>query len=237
VFEVIAAFTKAARDLGRGRILWHALWPPLLSLAVWVFVAVTFWDRGIAFIAGLLPTFAWAAWDWIAHWAAVFLLVAAFGALAYATALLLVAAVALPLMLARVAASDYPDVTRHGENAFRGSLGNSLKTGAIFVLGWLTTLPLLLVPGAVLVLPLCWTAWLNQRTFRFDALVEHATRTELAALVAAERRRFYAAGVGTALLAHVPIVNLLAPAYAALVFTHLGLSSLRRLRRETGVQL
>ena len=237
MLEVFAAFTKAARDLTRAEILWQALWPPLVAVFLWAFVATAVWAHGIALLSNMLPTFEWAVWSWLAHWAAVFLLLAAFASLVYATALFLVAVFALPRMLALVAARDYPDVMRHGENVFWGSLGNTLAAGAIFVAGWLVTLPLLLVPGAILVLPLAWTAWLDQRTFRFDALAEHATRNELRLPIAAARPRFYAAGFGTALTAHIPFVNLLAPAYTALVFVHLGLGGLRRMRRESGIEL
>jgi CysZ protein len=89
------------------------------------------------------------------------------------------------------------------------------------------------------VLPLLWGAWLNQRTFRFDALAEHATRGELqAGLVAREPQPLLAwPGLGTAAVAYVPLVNLLAPAFTALVFVHLGLAALRRRRQEGGVIL
>jgi CysZ protein len=237
VLEVLSACVKAARDVTRAGILWHALWPPLVAVTLWAVVATATWAHGIAMISDMMPHFEWAAWAWLAHWAAVFLLLAGFGALAYGTTLLLVAVFALPFMLAQIAARDYPDVVRHGENPFWGSLGNTLLAGAIFTTGWLVTLPLLLVPGVVLVLPLCWTAWLNQRTFRFDALAEHATRNEVAAIVAMSRSRFYVAGLWTGVVAHIPLLNLLAPAYAALVFTHLGLGSLRSVRRTTGVEL
>lgn len=237
MLEVFAAFTKAARDLTRGGILWQALWPPLVALAFWTAVAFYVWADAVAFVSGALPAFEGAVWSWFAHWAAVFLVLAAFGSLTYATAVLLVAVVGLPRMLAEVAARDYPDVLRHGEGAFWGSLGNTLAATGIFVVGWLATLPLLLIPGAVLVLPLLWTAWFDQRTFRFDALAEHATRSEMRVLLARSRMQFYGAGFGTALAAHIPLVNLLAPAYTALVFVHLGLSALRRLRRESGVEL
>jgi hypothetical protein len=237
VLEVLAAFAKAARDLTRAEMLWQAVWPMLVALALWGFVGSLVWAHGIAMISGVLPDVQGEIWSWLAHWAAVFLLLAAFASLVYATALLLVAVVGLPRMLALVAARDYPDVLRHGENAFWGSLGNTLAATGIFVVGWLLTLPLLLVPGAILVLPLLWTSWFNQRTFRFDALAEHATSSELKTIVDRSRPRFYFAGFGTALTAHVPFVNLLAPAYTALVFVHLALSSLRALRREGGVEL
>lgn len=237
MIEVFGAFTKSLRDLTRADILWQALWPSLLALALWVTVAVAIWAHGMALMARIVPELPWSGWEWVAHWAAIFLLLATFASLTYFTAIVLVAVFALPRMVTLVAARDYPDLGRHGENVFWGSLGNTLGAGAIFVLGCVVMLPLLLIPGALLVLPLLWGSWFNQRTFRFDALAEHATPAELQQLVRDNRSRFYFAGLGTAAAAHVPLVNLLAPALAALVFVHLGLAALRRQRQEGGVVL
>jgi hypothetical protein len=237
MLEVFAAFTKSLCDLTRAEVLWQALWPPLLALIVWAWVAVAVWAHGVSLMAGLVPQLPWSGWAWVAHWAAVFLLLAAFASLVYFTAIFLVAVFALPRLVNLVAARDYPDLGRHGENVFWGSLGNTLGAGAIFVAGCCVMLPLLLIPGAMLVLPLLWGSWLNQRTFRFDALAEHATRTELQRLVSENRGRFYFAGIGTAAAAHVPLANLLAPAFTALVFIHLGLAALRRQRQEGGIEL
>ena len=237
MIEVFGAFTKSLRDLTRADILWQALWPPLLALALWVTVAVAVWAHGVALMARIVPGLPWSGWEWVAHWAAIFLLLATFASLTYFTAIVLVAVFALPRLVTLVAARDYPDLGRHGENVFWGSLGNTLGAGAIFVLGCVLMLPLLLIPGALLVLPLLWGSWFNQRTFRFDALAEHATPAELQRLVRDNRSRFYFAGLGTAAAAHVPLANLLAPALAALVFVHLGLAALRRQRQEGGVVL
>jgi hypothetical protein len=237
VREVVEAFGKAGRDLLRAEIIWQAVWPPLVAMALWTVVAFSVWAHALVLMTGLVPELAWSGWANVAHWAAVFLLLAAFAALVYFTAMLLVAVFALPRMLSLVAAREFPDLARRGENPFWGSLGNTLASGAVFIVGWLVTLPLLLVPGVVLVLPLFWAAWLNQRVFRFDSLVEHASRNELAAVVATERSRMYLAGVGSALTAHLPVVNLLAPAFTALVYVHLCLGALRRHRLERGIEV
>ncbi|MBI4995324.1 MAG: EI24 domain-containing protein [Rhodocyclales bacterium] len=233
--EVIAAGFRATRDLGRRDMLWHALWPPLLAFVAWVGVAWAVWLPLSGLLLAELPDWSWLAWlgPYLVH----VVLALAFAPLIYATALLLVAVVALPRMMAIVARRDYPDVTRYGSAAaaFWGSLWNTLAAGAIFVAGWLLTLPLLLVPGGLLVLPLLWSAWLNQRTFRYDVLAEHATAEERTKLIEQARGRFRVAGFGAALAAHIPLVNLLAPAFGALLFTHLGLSALRQLRAREGV--
>ena len=235
--ELLTAFGKAARDLTRGDILWHVLWPPVVAAALWGAVGVLIWAHGLALMAQIVPQLPWSGWEWIAHWAAVFLLLATFAMLVYLTSLLLVAVIALPYLINYVAARDYPDLVRHGENPFWRSLLNTLAAGAVFLVGGLLSLPLLLVPGVVLVLPLFWTAWLNQRTFRVDALAEHATRAELKQLVASNKSAFYLAGGGGALLAHVPLAQLVAPVFTALVFVHLGLAALREQRRAQGIQL
>jgi CysZ protein len=231
----MTASLRAARDLGGRDILWHALWPPLVAFFAWVGVAYAVWAPLGGWLLTELPDWSWLSWlgPYLVH----VVLVLAFAPLIYASTLLLVAVVALPRMMTIVAQRDYPEVTRYGSAAaaFWGSLWNTVAAGAIFVFGWLVTLPLLLVPGGLLVLPLMWSAWLNQRTFRYDVLAEHATAEERNQVIAQSRGQFRLAGFASALVAHIPIVNLLAPAFAALLFVHLGLSALRRLREKEGV--
>ncbi|MDX9994329.1 MAG: EI24 domain-containing protein [Rhodocyclaceae bacterium] len=231
---------RAGRDLLRPGILFHALWPPALAFLIWSVVAWFAWQPASAWILAELPEWQVFAWlDWLgpslAH-VAVFLI---FAPMVYFTALLFVAVFALPRMMTLIAARDYPDVSRQGSAsaAFWGSIANTVAAGGIFVAGWLLTLPLLLIPGAVLVLPLFWTAWLNQRAFRFDAMAEHARPEERAELVRRERGSLYLGGLVGALAAHVPILNLLALAYTAVLFVHLCLGALRELRAEQGVNV
>lgn len=234
---IFSAFAKAGRDLLTPSVLWRALVPPLVSLLLWVTLAVVFWRRGIALVEPLLPSLPWAGWEWLAQWAAGFLLLLSFAALFYVTTLLIVAVFLLPGLITLIAARDYPDLQRHGENVFWGSLWAGLSATLIYVVAVLLTLPLLLIPGVVLFLPLGLNAWVSQRTFRYDALAEHATASELQQLVRQHRGSFFAAGLGCGVLAYVPILNLVIPVFTALVFVHFGLQRLRELRQQQGVQL
>lgn len=234
VFELLL---RAGRDLFRPELLWHALWPPFSAFALWSVVAWFAWQPMAGWIVAHLPDWSWLNWigPSLAHVAVFFI----FAPLVYFTALLLVAVFALPRMMTLIALRDYPDVSRQGTAgaALWGSLWNTLAAGAIFVIGWLVTLPLLLIPGALLVLPLVWAAWLNQRAFRFDALAEHALPSEIAAIVRRERGSLYLGGLAGAGLGYVPLIHLLAPAYTAVLFVHLCLGALRELRREQGVSV
>jgi len=233
--EVLVAAARALKDLSRREILWQALWPPLVSLIGWTGVAMLVWMPMSRWLLANMPQWSWL--DWLGPWLVHAVLALFFAPLMYVTVLLLVAVFALPRMMAIVAQRDYPDLARYGSAAaaFWGSLANTLKAGLIFIIGWLFCLPLLLIPGVLLVLPLLWGAWLNQRTFRFDVLAEHATDEERTVLIERRKSQFWLGGLISALLAHVPFVNLLAPAFGALLFVHLGLSSLRRLRAKEGV--
>ncbi len=233
--KVFAAFIRAARDLTQRKILLHALWPPLVSLAAWSVIAVALWEPAAATLAAMLPHWPWLSAGWVADWLVNAILLLALAPLVYFTALFLVAVFALPLMMTLVAARDYPDVARYGTHVVWGSVANTLLAGLVFVLGWLITLPLLLIPGVLLVMPLAWAAWLNQRTFRFDALAEHATADERRRIILRCQPQLLLAGAGTALLAYIPLINLLAPAWTAIVFVHLCLGALRRLRAEEGI--
>jgi hypothetical protein len=233
--EVMTASVRAVRDLSRRDILWHALWPPLLAFFIWAGIASLTWQQLATWLLGKLPDWSWL--NWLGSALVHIVLVLAFAPLIYFTALLLVAVAALPHIMVIVARRDYPDLARYSSTsaAFWGSLWNTVAAGGIFIAGWFVTLPLLLVPGGLLILPLLWSAWLNQRTFRYDVLAEHATAEERGRLIAQAGGRFRLAGFIAALAAHVPIVNVLAPAFGALLFTHLGLSALRQLRAKEGV--
>ena len=102
-------------------------------------------------------------------------------------------------------------------------------------IGWIGTLPLWLIPGMGLVLPIYWLAWLNRRTFAYDALALHATKDEWKAIFARHRGKLLLLGVLLGLLAHVPFVGLLAPAFGALAYVHYGLEALRRERDAAAV--
>jgi CysZ protein len=235
--KFLQTLLRAARDLLRPDIMFHALWPPALTFLLWSVIAWFAWQPMAAWIVAELPDWSWLNWlgPSLAHVAVFFV----FAPLVYLTVLLLVAVFALPRMMTLIALRDYPDVSRRGSAsaALWGSIANTVAAGGIFVAGWLVTLPLLLIPGVILVLPLFWAAWLNQRAFRFDALAEHALPAERAVLFRRARGSLYLGGLVGALVAHVPVFNLLALSYTAVLFVHLCLSSLRELRNQQGVSI
>lgn len=243
--EIVVALARAGRSLVRRDVFWHLLWPGLLSMLIWTVLAVLAWAP---LTEGL---YAWiSGWSWVGDWlsaseatAAVTLVLVkiavalAFVPLVYVTAALLVAAVALPLMLERVGRRDYADLEQRRGGSNLGSAWNSIVAGVLFLVALLLSLPFWLIPGVGLVASILLTGWLNQRAFGYDALMLHADRDELERLRSAQRAPMLLLGGAGAMLAFVPVINLIAPAYSGLSFVHYLLEALRRERLNHGVAL
>lgn len=237
--EVLKAYGRALRSLLQPGILWHLLWPTLAAVVLWIAVAWMSWDTVGAGIERLFNEVSWLNWI-LLRWEASALAAAIFVKvvlglllipLIYGTALFIVAVFALPLMLGRVAAKDYPELERRQGGTLAGSIGNASLAVIVFLVVWMITLPLWLIPGMGIVLPVLLAAYLNYRGFSYDALSAHADAGEIDTLIPRERGNLYLAGIVAGLLAYIPLINLVAPAYAGLAFIHYCLEALRRARK------
>lgn len=244
--DILRAFGRSLRSLTQRGVLWHLIWPTLLAMAVWLGLGFYLWSPVVNTVMASIEGWI-AAWPWAADWLAAsdigavailvlvkIVLALLFVPLIYVTAALVVAAISLPMMLERVGARDYADLElRHGGSNL-GSVWNALVAGVLFLLGFILTLPFWLIPGVGLVLSVLLTARLNQRAFGYDALMLHADREELKRLPKNFQAGTFGVGVGSALLAYIPVVNLFAPAFCGLAFAHYLLEALRRDRAEKG---
>jgi CysZ protein len=229
------ALQRSLTTLGRGRVWFYFFAPAVLAVLAMVALSVFALEDLIANFIEQPP------FTWITAWGALWLakVLAALGgwliilSASYLLAMLLTAIIVLPLLLKHLAAVDYPDLALGGSDSLVASTWNSLWAALLFIAGWLLTLPLWLVPGLGLILPLFWMAWLNRRTFAYDALAAHASAAEWQVLRRQQATPLFVLGLLMALLAHVPFVGLLAPSLAALAYIHFCLEALRRLRQTT----
>ena len=231
--EVILALIRSLATLARPRVWLLMVGPAVVALFVWIGLTVFLLESLIAGFINLPPM------SWLTGWGAVWLakLFAVLGgwllilAATYVTAMLLAAIFVLPLLLNHVAAADYPELARMGKDSVTASTWNSISAALLFIAGWLLTLPLWLIPGLGLVLPMFWMAWLNRRTFTYDALAVHATNEEWRELRRRHAMPLLVLGITLALVAHIPVIGLLAPTLAALAYIHFALEALRKMRQ------
>lgn len=234
--DVIAAFTRAMRNLFEPRILAIVFVPMLGSIVLWTILAWIFWDSWTGGISGALGSTTVAGWlqGWNAMWvmeytASLAVLVAILPAI-FITALVITEIVAMPVIVSLVAARHHPDLQRAAGGTLAGSMLNAVIGISIFVVLWIITLPLWLTGIGAVLAPVLTSAYLNQRMFRYDALAEHASREEFAQLIRRSRGDLFLLGILLSLLLYVPLLNLLVPVLAGLAFTHFCLRRLATLR-------
>jgi hypothetical protein len=98
------------------------------------------------------------------------------------SAMLVVGALLMPLLCNFVAGRDFPTLEKKMGGTLLGGLWNGLLMFAVFVLLWLISLPLSVIPPlALLANTLLW-GWLTYRIMIYDALADHATVEERQAI-------------------------------------------------------
>jgi CysZ protein len=236
--EVFDAFARALRDLFSLRVLWVVVWPMLLAMLLWLVLGISFWGTFSGWLAQGLDAIGIQAWltdlepVWVANGIQALLHLMLFVPLVMLTALVLTALFGMPALIRVVAERDYPQLGRVAGGGLVGSLWNAAIAITVFVALWLVTLPLWLI-GVGVIIPFVAAAYLNQRLFRYDAIAEHASAAEMAALFRSERAGWWGLGLLTGLVQFVPVLNLLGPVLAALAFIHFGLARLKQKRIAT----
>ena len=230
--DVMLALTRTLATLRQRKIWGYVLIPAVFSLILTGALALGGLGLLVEQMLVYPPMTFLISWGlvWLAYalaylggWMAIF-------AAAYLSASLLAAIIILPLMLNHLARTEYQDIAPLGADSFTAATVNSVLASILFIAAWLLTLPLWLIPGLSLILPMLLMAWLNRRTFAYDALSMHATEDEWRDLKARHKTPLFMLGLSMALLAHIPILGLLVPAISALAFVHYGLEALRRTR-------
>lgn len=230
--SIFLALVRTLVSLTRPGIWGLVLAPAFLSLLLWLLLAL--WGREGLYhwLLGCPPMPLLVSWGagWLAKalayigsWMVIF-------AFAYFTAALLAAVLVMPWLLDRVAKQDYSDLVPMGADSFSAAVGNSVLATFFFVIAWVICIPLWLIPGLSLILPVTLMAWYNRRTFAYDALSLHATPEEWRKIKKENQRSFFLVGLLMAILAHVPLLGLLVPTVTALMFVHYCLEVLRKER-------
>lgn len=241
---VIKALIGALRNMFHPVVLGVLLVPMVGAIVAWLGIAWWFWDSWTAWIqSGIseLATTGWAArfdLSRFAGTAAAVILLLLLAPAIIATATLIAAVFAMPVLVEHVARRDYPALERRKGGTIAGSVLNAVVALGGFALLWIATLPAWLFVGPLAAaIPWVLSAWLNQRLFRYDALSEHADAAEMRLLFESRFGALFGLGLITGLMYFVPVVNLVTPVFAALAFTQFALDELQRLRAAGGAAI
>lgn len=142
------------------------------------------------------------------------------------TALLCIGVIAMPIIARHVGRRHFPVLEARKGGSFWGSLWMSASSFAIFVLLWLITLPLSLVPPlALIILTILW-GWLTYRVMAYDALADYADAGELRAILRIHRWPLLIIGAVSGAMGAAPTVLWLGGALSVIFFPLLAAGSI-----------
>jgi hypothetical protein len=219
------------RDVTQPRVLAVLFLPMLSAIVLWSVLAWAFWEPWTHALRSFFDSTFVGGWlvergaAWVLTSLTAVLVVAVLLPLVLITAVIVTELVAMPVIVS-VVARDYPGLAKRAGGSTLGSVWNAVRAIVLFILLWIVTLPLWLTGFGAVILPAVNSAYLNQRLFRYDALAEHASREEYGELVRRAKGRLYLLGLVLAGLYYVPFVNLVAPVFSGLAFTHFCLGEL-----------
>lgn len=193
-----------------GLLLWQGLQPLIDQLHHWFFQYSLFASVGERLDAWGLSAIRTLMVPLLAMWLLLPLMIL--------SALLLVVLLSMPAITRHVATMYYPQlVMRHG-GSFAGSWWVSLSSFLAFLIIWLITLPLNLVPlFALCIQPVLW-GWLTSRVMAYDALADFADPDERRAILSRQRWPLLAIGVVTGSLGAIPSLLWLGGVVSVILF-------------------
>jgi hypothetical protein len=169
-------------------------------------------------------------------------------------ALLFVALLMTPAMVALVAERRFPLLERKKGGSLVASLAWSLSSTLLAAIALVISMPLWLVPPLILILPPLIWGWLTYRVMAYDALVDHASGEERREIFRRHRGSLLGIGVlsgylgaapsliwasGAMFVAMAPIlvpvaiwIYTLVFAFSSLWFSHYCLAALEQLRKQ-----
>lgn len=236
--RAIAALLRAFASQLHPKMLALLVVPFVVAILFWIVVGFLVWDPLTSWLAGsVYDTEGISGWIWsmaatiglkslrdfmTASTALMLVL-----PMMAATAMLIIAVFAMPMVTRHLGNRHYQDVTRRGSWSVAASIWNALSATLLFIIGYLATLPLWFIPPLGLIVPWLWWGWLTARLMRFDSLVEHADTQERRELIQRHRRSFLLLGLLVSALNYIPPLFLVTPVLSALAFAHYSLALLR----------
>lgn len=234
--KIFKALRLALGALLNTKMLGLLLIPPFVAVGGLFILFFVFWqgwtvDLGQYF--GGLWIFQWAqGFPDLGYWLAVIFLLLLFVPLSYLLAVLLTSLFVMPLVLLSLGKTTYADLEKKRGGTVAGSVWNTLKTTILFLVYFIFSLPLWLIPGGQLVIPIFLTAWLNKRIFLYDVLQDYASVEERHLIEKTRAPQLYGLGMILGLLAYFPLAFFVVPVVSALSYSYFGLEELREMRRR-----
>ncbi|MCR2747045.1 EI24 domain-containing protein [Limnobacter parvus] len=211
-------------------VIWLSI-DPLVNAAMWAlsFVGLDFSVEALATDAAFL--------GWLKF---ILVPLAVFGLLwpiVATSAVLLAGLYVTPPVVNYLTDKEFQGIAKKGDSGTVMSLWVTLKAVVVFLIAWIVTLPLWLIPGMAFVLPVLLTAYLLMAVMRFDSLAGHATKLEIKEIKKRDSTSAWLIGLVCAFLSFIPPILLIMPVMSALAFTRHYMGALVKVREDKVIEM
>lgn len=131
-----------------------------------------------------------------------------------------------------IAAKDFPELQKKGQGRWALGLWKTIRSSLFYLIFWVLTFPLWLIPLVQLILPIVLTAWLNRQICSFDALTDFADDNELKTLLQKTASQGYVLGLITAGFNYIPFALFFSPVLTMVAYIYLELENLKLHRQN-----
>ena len=205
--------SKSFKDIFSSTVLLFIAKVTLISVAI---TAILIWLFNTTLVSFVKSYLSWIPWEWLqTSGAAVATIAIAY--MLFIMVLSIITSLMAEPMLITLAKKHYPDRPVIGSADVMTSLLLSLKSGAIFLLLFLFTFPIMFIPlvGAVYML------WL------WSILLKKPTINDVSSLFIKDKKELKEKTKKSTMLAmiaagfnYIPVVNIFAPVFAQILFLH-----------------
>jgi CysZ protein len=233
------AILRSFRDLFSPQIVLFLVLSPLFSLLLWGIVFFLFAWNWIDFLEHWISNtglFLWlenllnfSNFSYASKFLAIFFIMALFIPLTYISTIILLSLFAMPVVVKTVHEKYYGNLVKVPVSSFR-FIGNTLWFSFVFIVLLIVTLPLWLLPGMQIFLPMLLAAFYNRNIFTYDALGDFSSHQDIKQFKKTYQSDLLLLGFFLGVLAYIPVVCFFAPVIGALSYTHycLGYKSLEQ---------
>ncbi|MFZ3231005.1 MAG: EI24 domain-containing protein [Pseudobdellovibrio sp.] len=133
-------------------------------------------------------------------------------------------------LVRKIAKHDFPGLEKKGHSRIFAGLLNTIVAVVGYLFLWVITMPLWLIPGMQLVVPVVLTAWLSRKVCTFDALSDYATDEEMSSITLESKRSGYILGLITAGINYFPMAIFFSPVITMIAYVYMSLGFLKNKR-------
>lgn len=234
---IIESLRQGLKALVSARFLALVFFPPVVSFLILTATFVTYGADWVQSLARFLTDFKVIAWiqsypllSDFAIWSSRIFLFLVSIPLGYLVAVILTSIFVMPLVLKWIGEKEFKHLEKKRGGSAVGSVINTLYSTLLFIAAFLVTLPLWILPGFQLLVPLLLTAGLNKKIFLYDVLQDYATHEERTKISHEYVAPLYGMGMLLGLLAYFPLAFLVIPVLTAVTYTYFGLTALAQER-------